>query len=84
MGLNTLFEITHELDPEKEYNCLIVMYYDFDDNIFYDENGYPIFDLFEYITPNELYLFKKTREDYFALRPNGDYVEMIYPEYVVF
>lgn len=40
----------------------IPLYYDSINNVFVDENGYMVWNLFEIITPNDLFLFKKTKE----------------------
>lgn len=66
----------------RTYNCVIVMFYDYENNYFVDDTGTIIYDLFKYITPNELLLFKQMNEDLFILRPNGDYIEVIAPEYL--
>ena len=84
MGFNKIFKNTLKAEDtiSRTYNCVIVMLYDHENNYFIDETGYIIYELFKYITPNELLLFKQMNEDLFILRPNGDYIEMIAPEYL--
>jgi len=84
MGFNKIFKNTLKAAEtiSRTYNCVIVMFYDYENNYFIDENGFIIYELFRYITPNELLLFKQTNEDLFLLRPNGDYIEMIAPDYL--
>lgn len=84
MGFNKIFKNTLKAEDtsSRTYNCVIVMFYDYENNYFIDENGFIIYELFKYITPNELLQFKQTNEDLFILRPNGDYIEMIAPEYL--
>jgi hypothetical protein len=53
---------TQPFDIPPEYNGdSIGMYYDRDNNIFVDEDGFPIYEIFTMITPNDLYLFKKKK-----------------------
>lgn len=84
MGINKIFKNTLKAAEtiHRTYNCVIVMFYDYENNYFIDENGFIIYELFKYITPNELLQFKQTNEDLFLLRPNGDYIEMIAPDYL--
>lgn len=37
----------------------IGFFYDLESNVFTDEDGYIVWNLFEYITPNDLFLFRK-------------------------
>lgn len=39
----------------------VTLYYDEHNNILIDEDGFIVFDIYEYITPNELALFKKSK-----------------------
>ena len=84
MGFNKIFKNTLKDEDaiSRTYNRVIVMFYDYENNYFVDETGTIIYELFKYITPNELLLFKQINEDLFILRPNGDYIEMIAPEYL--
>lgn len=84
MGFNKIFKNTLKAEDtiSRTYNCVIVLFYDHENNYFIDETGSIIYELFKYITPNELLLFKQVNEDLFILRPNGDYIEMIAPEYL--
>lgn len=46
-----------DVPPYKEYS--VSLYYDHELNLFKDDDGFWVFDLFTYITPDDLYLFKK-------------------------
>ena len=59
---------------------IITMHYDFEKNCFIDEMGETIYNIFDYITPNELFIFREEKEDLFIIKPNGGYVEIIFPE----
>ena len=63
---------------------IIALFYYDDDNCFVDENGCIVYNLFDYVTPNELLIFKQEREDLFITKPDGKYIEIIYPEYLPF
>ena len=84
MGFNKIFKNTLKAAEAiyRTYNCVMVMFYDYENNYFVDENGFVIYELFRYITPSELLTFKTTNEDLFILRSNGDYIEMIAPDYL--
>lgn len=58
----------------------IVLHYDADLNVMRDKNEYIIFNIFKFITPKELYLFKKNKEDMVALGYNGNRVTLLYFE----
>lgn len=36
--------------------------YDTERNLFIDEDGFPVWDIYEYISPKELYLFRQKKE----------------------
>lgn len=42
---------------KKEFMTLYIYYYE-DENVFTDEDGHVIYDTFDIITPNDIYLFK--------------------------
>jgi len=52
-------------------DILIRLYYDSKDNVFYDEDGFVVFNIFDYITPTDLYLFKNSIYDMFVSYDNG-------------
>lgn len=62
--------------------CIIVLFYIHDQNYFVDEMGQPVYNLFDYITPGELQVFKSEWEDMFILRADKSYVEIIAPDYL--
>jgi len=45
----------------------VCLYYNKEDNVFVDEDGYIICNLFELIAPNDLYLFRK-HQTYMVVR----------------
>jgi hypothetical protein len=52
-----------------------------DQNVFKDYDGYIIWDLFNYITPNDLYLFRRTETTMFIKHKKLDntIIEIYYP-----
>ena len=38
------------------------LFYDLENNVFMDEGGFIVWSIFDYITPNDLILFRETRE----------------------
>lgn len=54
-------------------------YYDDERNVMIDEDGTEIFNIFEIIPPNMLYLFKTKKQDMFVYGVDGQYVELVYP-----
>lgn len=63
------------------YNmCDYVSYYfNADKNVFIDESGYEMRNIFSIISPNMMYLFKKKKEDMFVYGLSGEFIELIYP-----
>lgn len=53
--------VTYPFEPD-DFNVLEFTYYE-DENICYDDCGFPIFNLFDYITPGQYRLFKQDRVD---------------------
>lgn len=45
-----------------------------------DEDGLPVFDIFNIIRPNDLYMFKKLKEDVVVMGVKKYLVELVYPE----
>lgn len=66
-------EIIDAYDP-----CIRLFYYE-DENRFYDECGFPVDNIQEYVTPNELYLFFMLGRARFP-RPNSVDIELLIPE----
>ena len=62
------------------YECAIALFYDADGNYFFDSMGDIVYNLFDYITPNDLIVFKSMYEDLCIIKPHGVYVEMFYPD----
>jgi len=45
------------------YHALVYVHYDRDENMFYDQCGMPIWNIFDTITPNDLLLFRHNPEN---------------------
>ena len=60
-------------DPTVE--DIMTLYYYYKDNIMVDEDGFIIYDIFRYVTPSELALFKKN-EVWMLIRN----IELVWPE----
>jgi hypothetical protein len=57
------------------------LYYDEARNIMMDEGGFPVFNIFEHISPAMYYLFRENKE-YMIIRSKlGPLVELIWPEH---
>jgi len=55
-------------------------YYNKEKNIMIDEDGFEIFNIFNIISPNSLFLFKYKKDDMFVFGTSGKVVELIYPD----
>lgn len=61
----------------SEYN---IFYYDQYRNMLMDENGYHVFNIYDYITPMIYELFLRTKEsEVYFIRP-GVFVELVWPD----
>lgn len=69
-----IYDAPDELD-------IVSLFYDIKNNKFVDEGGYIIWDIFKYITPNDLYLFRKNKECMFVpyQTAKGWICELYYP-----
>lgn len=67
---------------EEGFSDSVGLFYDADRNVFIDEDGFIIWSIFEIISPNDLYLFKRNRE--YMLVPHRSIptllVELYYPD----
>jgi hypothetical protein len=45
-----------------------------------DEYGLPVFDIFNIIRPNDLYMFKKLKEDVVVMSIDKRLIELVYSE----
>ena len=63
-----------------DWICLMVLYYYPDENYFTDEDGYVVYDIFSYITPNELMWFLHGKESVCFIRANSCFIEVNYWE----
>ena len=74
--------IPWKVDIMEEFDEIIQLYYYADDNVFMDEDGFPVFGLFHIIAPNDLFLFKVHKE--YMLVPHRENpkigVELFYPD----
>lgn len=67
---------------EEGFSDSIGLFYDIDRNVFIDEDGFIIWSIFEVITPNDLFLFKRNQE-YMLVRHRSIpelLVELYYPD----
>lgn len=56
------------------------LYWDKSIGFFTDEDGFIVFNIYDYITPDMFYMFRKKRE-YMCFEPkHGWFVELMYPE----
>jgi hypothetical protein len=58
----------------------MVLHYNPEENVMRDMNEYIIFNIFKFITPNDLYLFKKNKENMVVLGKSGARVTLLYLE----
>jgi hypothetical protein len=56
------------------------LFYLLEDNVFVNEFGIVVFNIFDYITPNELMLFKATKEYTQIPSRNGFMIELLCQE----
>lgn len=56
----------------------LVFSYDPEENVIRDINGYIRFNMFRFITPNQLYLFKKNKENAIVFGNSGDKITLLY------
>jgi len=65
-----------------EIQDAIGIFYDIDENLFIDEDGFIIWSIFELITPNDLYLFRLHQESTVVAHRSwpGVVCELYYPE----
>ena len=67
---------------EEGFSDSVGLFYDADRNVFIDEDGFIIWSIFEVITPNDLFLFKRNQE-YMLVRHRSIpelLVELYYPD----
>lgn len=67
---------------ETELNDTIGFFYDVVNNNFLDEDGFIVWNMLEFVTPSDLYLFRHHQE-YMAFRHRyipGTICELYYPE----
>lgn len=56
-------------------------YYDIDENYLFDEFGNVVYNIYNYITPNDFMLFKVKQEDMIVRTRRGLDIELLYPEF---
>ena len=74
-------DIVYEVDfPfNNGYNRILIYWKE--DNLFTDEEGQIIFNIFSLITPNDLYLFKKNKDNATIDGLQGGVIDIVYSEY---
>lgn len=77
---NGLRVINHSPDDDLELDR-VGLFYNKEKNLFEDEGGFIVWDIFNWITPNDLYLFKHYKEDMLVQHQfiKGLYCELYYP-----
>jgi len=56
------------------------LYYDSDENVMFDADGITIPEIFEWVTPNDLYLFKYKKETMEVINnEREEVIVMVYP-----
>lgn len=58
----------------------MVLHYDSEQNVMRDMNEYIIFNIFAFITPNDLFLFKQNKENMITTSKQGKRVTLLYLE----
>ena len=56
-------------------------YYDRDENYLFDEFGNVVYNIYNYITPNDFLLFVTHQEDMIVRTRRGLDIELLYPEF---
>jgi hypothetical protein len=73
------------LDWEAGYQYhlenITLLFYDQVGNVMIDPDGYIVTNIYDIITPNDLFLFKSKKEDLMVRGKSGGYVELIWPEH---
>ena len=62
---------------KKKTNTIRLRYIE-EDNIIVDDDGHIVYDIFSYITPNQLMFLKKRRASYTFKRFNNSAVRVVY------
>jgi hypothetical protein len=57
---------------------VVQIYYSETSNVFFDEGGYIIDNIYRVLSPNVIYVLKYKKEDMFVFGLNGEYIELIY------
>lgn len=60
---------------------VIQIYYSAYRNVFVDEGGFEIYNIYRILSPNVVFLLKHDKQDMFAFGVNGEYIELIYEDY---
>ena len=58
---------------------VVSLYLDKEANVMFDCNGVTVYDIYNYVTPNQLYLFKTKQESMSFVKDEDLVVELIYP-----
>ena len=60
---------------------VIQIYYNANRNVFVDEGGFEIYNIYRVLSPNVVFLLKHDKQDMFVYGINGEYIELIYEDY---
>ena len=59
---------------------VVTLYYDTEHNLMMDEDGFLVYNIYDYITPSMLFLFLKKKETMIFEISSRCFVELVYPE----
>lgn len=72
--------ILDDVEMYEDHINMPVLYYDKESNTMFDADGVTIFEIFRYITPSTLRLFKEKKTWMVVRGVSGDPIELVYPE----
>ena len=59
---------------------VVTLYYDTEHNLMADEDGFLVYNIYDYITPSMLFLFLKKKETMIFEIRSRCFIELVYPE----
>ena len=75
---NIVYEIDFGIPEDYDSTTL---YYDPKFNMFQDDDGWTMYNIFSLVTPQQVMVFKNKKEDMIVYGKNKTYVELIYADY---
>jgi hypothetical protein len=67
-------------DEDNDFFEVKQLNYYIEENCFTDCDGFIVYNIFEYIRPSDLFLFKFKKEYMLIERPDSGFVELMYPD----